>query len=479
MLGEYIGQFLPISGGTLAGNLGLAGNSLGLDSSSRIAADGSGNVTVSANSFVFVLSNFTAAQLICVDGINGSDATGNGTCFSPYATIGKAASVATSGRCIFVLPGTYNLTSQIVLPAGVSLSGCGIGVTILQNAGFGLTGSGQTSPFIIPGIGSTIQDVQILGVVTSSPTTGVYPLGFNGLAGPTRGSNQTSTSFTLRRVDITGYIDAIFCSGVQPAVFFEDVWLRSNYDVCAFQTGVTGTFNRVHFLPAYASGVSNILTGLKTGANVASNVTCDDCEFNITDTISTSISAQQYYFLCDNSAGGGWLFAECKNCRFIQNTPGVAQAFIGGGGGSYHGSGWPTTSSGGNSFKAILSGGTSVAAIPETPVVATVSSNAITPALAAYNQVATDAGSLSSNTLTINAIAWNTLTAKPADGMKSRLRIKNTNSGSTAMTLSFNGAYNNAGFTIGTIAAGRRAFFDFVYDADNGEWDLSGYVNGL
>jgi hypothetical protein len=478
MLGEYIGQFLPISGGTLTGNLGLAGNSIDFDSSSKITADGSGNVTVSANSFVFALSNFTAAQLIYVDGTNGSDATGNGTSSGPYATIGKAASVATSGQCIFVLPGTYNLTTQIVLPAGVSLSGCGIGVTVLQNAGFLGSARGQPSPFIVLGTGSTIQDVQILGVVTSSPTTSVYPIGFNTLAGP-GGSNQTSTSFTLRRVDVTGRIDGLYCSGAQPTVLFEDVWLRSNYDVCVFQTGVTGTFNRVHFLPTYASGVSNILTCLKTGNNVASNVTCDDCEFNITDTISTSISAQAYYFLLDASTAGGNLFAECKNCRFIQNTPGVPQAFIGGGGSSYHGSGWPTTSSGGNSLKAILSGGASVIAVPETPVAATVSSNAITPALAAYNQAATDAGSLSSNTLTVNAIAWNTLTAKPADGIKSRLRIKNTNSGSTAMTLSFNGAYNNAAFAIGTIAAGKRAYFDFVYDADNSRWDLTGYVNGL
>ena len=107
----------------------------------------------------------------------------------------------------------------------------------------------------------------------------------------------------------------------------------------------------------------------------------------------------------------------------------------------------------------------------------TVTSSAVTPNVQdnrTNSEVAADAGSLSSNTLTVNAA-----TGQTSDGTAFRLRVKNTNSGSTAMTLSFNSAYNNAGFSVTTIAAGKRAYFDFTYDADNAKWDLTGYVNGL
>jgi hypothetical protein len=47
------------------------------------------------------------------------------------------------------------------------------------------------------------------------------------------------------------------------------------------------------------------------------------------------------------------------------------------------------------------------------------------------------------------------------------------------MTLSLNSIYNVGATGVGTIAAGKRAYLTFVYDADNSKWDLTNYVNGL
>jgi hypothetical protein len=82
----------------------------------------------------FIKSSFTSAQAIYVDGTNGSDTKGNGTDVGPFATIGHALSFATSGMCVIVGPGNYNVT-QVVCPNGVSLYGSGMDVTTLTCTG--------------------------------------------------------------------------------------------------------------------------------------------------------------------------------------------------------------------------------------------------------------------------------------------------------------------------------------------------------
>jgi hypothetical protein len=118
--------------------------------------------------------------------------------------------------------------------------------------------------------------------------------------------------------------------------------------------------------------------------------------------------------------------------------------------------------------------------MPIAPDTLTVSSSAVVPALGGIDEVAVDAGTLSSNTLSIGAVSVYTTSGNaPSDGQRKRIRIRNTNASTTAMTLSFDPTYNTGAFTIGTITAGKRAYFDFIYDADNAKWDLTGYVNGL
>lgn len=71
---------------------------------------------------------------VFVDSINGSDATGarNGP---PFLTVQAALAVAVSGDTVVVLPGTYNLTSGLVMVAGVAMRGLTHNTTILQMLG--------------------------------------------------------------------------------------------------------------------------------------------------------------------------------------------------------------------------------------------------------------------------------------------------------------------------------------------------------
>ena len=57
-----------------------------------------------------------------VDAIYGNDATAS-IGGSPYLTVNMAVSAITSGQSVWILPGTYNLTSPIVLPVGSSIRG--------------------------------------------------------------------------------------------------------------------------------------------------------------------------------------------------------------------------------------------------------------------------------------------------------------------------------------------------------------------
>ncbi|MGD0462179.1 MAG: DUF1565 domain-containing protein [Tepidisphaeraceae bacterium] len=441
--------FAPSFSGSTTGKKYIAGfgaNAIGGFIASYIDTNGN-----------FIKSTFTAAQAIYVDGTNGSDMRGNGTNLAPYATIAHALSVATPGQCVFVGPGTYNCPGQIVLPNGVSLSGCGIGVTTIQNTGVAST----PGLFVVLGTGSVVENVTINAI---NGTNNVAPIGFNIGAGA--GSTQTSTAFTLRNCDFTGRIDGLYLNsgagnGNSTVYTCDDCWFRSNYDTTQHATTGTWTFNgtflRCQFITTY-NGVSSTMRSL-AGANCT--IYCEDCDFINNDTSSSPHNAQ---FI---SMSG----VEVKGCRFVQNTPNLSQPYI-----PY----LANQADAGNVFIAILSGGTSVFEIPQTFSSPSVSSSAVTPPLASFSEIAVDAGTLTSNTLTVNPPPFNTGTgATVADFTKVVQRIKNTNSGSTAMILSFAAGYDLGSSSAGTIAAGKKAYLTFQYDQDNSKWDLTGYANGL
>ena len=66
-----------------------------------------------------------------VDSVNGNDSTAlvGG---SPFLTISAAISAITSGQTIWILPGTYILSSGITIPNGTSIRGLSVQTTIIQ-----------------------------------------------------------------------------------------------------------------------------------------------------------------------------------------------------------------------------------------------------------------------------------------------------------------------------------------------------------
>jgi hypothetical protein len=449
----------------------------------------------SDNSYVdangnFIKASFIAAQAIYVDGTNGSDTKGNGSDIAPYATIAHALSTAASGQCVVVGPGTYT-TAQIVIPAGVSLAGSGMDVTTLN--------SSETSggPHVIVGTGTVVSDLSIFTQFGHN----VPPIGFQ--AGAASGSTQTSTLFYLRRIRATADIDGLYIgnkTGFYSAVYFEcrDCIFASNYDT--FQiAGVDSTawpisFDLINcqFLPTKISGGSGILRCITGGAQIVRG-RLFNCLLTVTDVISTTVSALgSYDGISLNSSQA--INLEMYGTTVNFNIPNVSASLITtsnytavsiggvsstlkiGAGNTFDPNSMGIAASGTVTFLPVPNG-KSASALP-------VSSSAVLPyASANGNQfdIAADAGTLTSNTLTINnpSTTSGIGTAATTDGMETRYRIKNTNSGSTAMTLSLGSNFNVGSTTLSTIAAGKRAYLTFAYDADNSKWDLMGYVNGL
>jgi hypothetical protein len=69
-----------------------------------------------------------------VDAVYGNDSTAS-VGGSPYLTVDAAVAAATSGKTIWVHPGTYNLTAGITLPAGIALRGQNTQTTTIQMLG--------------------------------------------------------------------------------------------------------------------------------------------------------------------------------------------------------------------------------------------------------------------------------------------------------------------------------------------------------
>jgi hypothetical protein len=421
-------------------------------------------------------NQFSAAQLIFVDGMNGDDSDGIGTEASPYQSIAQACSVAQAGQCIFVKPGTYVLSgtnSAINPPAGVAVVGSGRGVTIIQN-------HTDYNPVYAPNSNCLLANVTL---DTADPTAT-----HNGIAVTLLNTQtQTPTNVQFDSVDFICSYDGVnpggngYGGGTGPFVWtFRNCHFHGACWMYYDQAGITANFYNCDWL---GDGTINRLDGNRQYAAVVtdsahSSATVVGANINITDTTtlanlwasagvaragSITFAASNISIVCANAASTASVAPWAKLAGDAGGT-----VIIGEGLNLSAASQFGTPATDEVICNVVYANGTS--SLP-------VSSSAIGPYFARQRgefTIAVDAGTLTSNTLTINAPS-NTA----GDGSRFTLRIKNSNAGSTAMTLSFNSIYDTSAFTVPTIAAGKKTYLDFCYDSDNSKWDLTGLASGI
>jgi hypothetical protein len=151
-------------------------------------------------------------NVLRVDDVYGNDstATPNGL---PYKTIESAVGASTSGSCIWIFPGVYNLSGEIIIPSNVCLRGLNCLTCIIQ-----MIGITSTTTLITIGNNTRIEDLTIL-----MQSNGHYNLtcveygGITSTEGIIKGSVITvdnSTALYSGSSNIYG----ILCSGEGPLV---------------------------------------------------------------------------------------------------------------------------------------------------------------------------------------------------------------------------------------------------------------------
>jgi hypothetical protein len=114
--------------------------------------------------------NQLGGNIAVVDGVFGNDFSASVGGY-PYQTIGAAAAAVTSGQTVWILPGTYTLSSGLTLTSGTSLRGLSLQTTIVQlnvtgsatmltmgencrveDLTFNLTCTGSTDQIVLKGI---------------------------------------------------------------------------------------------------------------------------------------------------------------------------------------------------------------------------------------------------------------------------------------------------------------------------------------
>lgn len=95
-------------------------------------------------------------RVIWVDDVFGDDSTGQRESLTkPFKTIEAAIAAAVSGDHIWILPGTYNPTGTLTIPANVTLRGVAVQAVIIQKA------ATANTTFITVGDNCRVEDVTV------------------------------------------------------------------------------------------------------------------------------------------------------------------------------------------------------------------------------------------------------------------------------------------------------------------------------
>jgi collagen type VII alpha len=95
-------------------------------------------------------------NMAIVDAVYGNDSTAS-VGGKPFLTVQSAISAVTSGQTVWVLPGKYNLSAGITIPAGTALRGANVQTTTIQ-----MLGVTSDTTLVTMGENTRVEDVTLL-----------------------------------------------------------------------------------------------------------------------------------------------------------------------------------------------------------------------------------------------------------------------------------------------------------------------------
>ena len=202
-------------------------STLSSQSNNLYLTTGTGNGTVYANGINLLGAG---SNIIYVDA-NGSDTNDGLRPFTGFATVKHALSVATAGTMVKIGAGTFNEAFPLIIPAGVTVQGSGLRVTVIQptsgtnsNTGFYLNGEVVVSDLTIGGF---FQPGWGFEIAPGAKVTNKSPY-IERVTVLTRGSVTSATDpFGFNQADAGGgaKLDAsrLDPSSLEPAVLFNEV----------------------------------------------------------------------------------------------------------------------------------------------------------------------------------------------------------------------------------------------------------------
>lgn len=145
-------------------------------------------------------------NVLRVDAVNGNDATATRGGL-PYATVQAANAASIAGDTVWILPGTYTLTSGITITPGTSIRGISVQTVILQ-----LTATANTT-MITMGENTRLEDVRVTLTSTGHYTlTGIQFPGTTTVTAKLRTTVLTVDNSTAA-VGGSSIVTGVLCSG--------------------------------------------------------------------------------------------------------------------------------------------------------------------------------------------------------------------------------------------------------------------------
>jgi len=354
------GNFVGLYGDITAGNFysQSTANSISTTTGAITTPGGVGigsNLNVGGTAYVkgspvLTLANLSVSTLtFYVSVSNGNDSYNGLSSLQPFATLGKALSVASNGTEVYVEAGTYTETFPLTVPAGVTVRGAGLRSTIVQptsitNTQTGFLLNGQTlisditvSNFYKPGYGFAFAPgcnittkspyLQRVSVITKgSVQTAIDPYGY--------GSGNAGNGV---------YLDAsvLAPNSLEPAMLFNEVtFIVPNATGMYMTNGVraellNGFFyfaNQAVYATSGNAGVSGAgqtrlkLSGVSGSFNTNDTISYRNTSGSVVASGTISNVANGYIYI--NGPSWGFTVGNAVNTQTVYSSSGGTASYI-------------------------------------------------------------------------------------------------------------------------------------------------------